>query len=156
MILFILSATVRAIASRTFKECPVRRGIIFAGMLALSGSAAAQEAEPATLIEIANGGFEQAAFTSGCGEGHDPAIEAFVRDSAGVMTHEFPGGVLERPSPLRLADDPSVRIGVVEGAPEYQWTRPFAAARLADGGFVVLFHAIGMPEEAPLRASLET
>jgi hypothetical protein len=75
---------------------------------------------------------------AGCGEGQDPAIEAVVRDSAGVMIHEFPGGILERPSSLRLADDPSVRVGVVEGAPEYQWTRPVAAARLSDGSFAVL------------------
>jgi hypothetical protein len=75
---------------------------------------------------------------AGCGERADPALEAVVRDSAGVMIHEFPAGILEGPPALRLADDPAVRIGVVEGAPEYQWTRPVAAARLSDGGFAVL------------------
>jgi hypothetical protein len=63
-----------------------------------------------------------------------------VRDSAGVVIHEFPAGVLERSPSIRLADAPSVRIGVVAGAPEYQWTRPVAAARLSGGGFAVLEH----------------
>lgn len=65
-------------------------------------------------------------------------MEPLVRDSADVMIHEFPAGVLERAASIRLAEAPSVQIGVVEGAPEYQWTRPVAAARLSDGGFAVL------------------
>ena len=75
---------------------------------------------------------------AGCGESTDPTLEPVVRDSAGAVIHEFPAGVLERPPSIRLADAPSVRIGVVGGAPEYQWTRPVAAARLSDGGFAVL------------------
>jgi len=73
-------------------------------------------------------------------EGSDPAplMEASVSDSAGIRVHEFAPGVLGHSAQLRLADDPAVRIGLVEGAPEYQWTRPAAAARLSDGGFVVL------------------
>jgi len=73
-----------------------------------------------------------------CGEGAPPALEPVVRDSAEVVIQEFPADVLERPAVLRLSDDPSVRIGVLEGPPEYQWTRPVAAARLSDGGFAVL------------------
>jgi hypothetical protein len=75
---------------------------------------------------------------AGCTESADPSFEPVVRDSAGVVIHEFPAGVLQRPPSIRLADAPSVRIGVVEGAPEYQWTRPVAAARLSEGGFAVL------------------
>ena len=75
---------------------------------------------------------------TGCVERADPTLEPVVRDSAGAVIHEFPAGVLQRPPSIRLADAPSVRIGVVAGAPEYQWTRPVAAARLADGGFAVL------------------
>lgn len=74
----------------------------------------------------------------GCADSADLFFEAAVRDSAGAVIHEFPAGVLQRPPSLRLADAPSVRIGVVEGAPEYQWTRPVAASRLSDGGFAVL------------------
>lgn len=73
----------------------------------------------------------------GCDANEEPAPEAVVRDSAGVVIQEFPETVLEGP-PLVLAGEPAVRIGVVEGAPEYQWTHPVAAARLADGGFAVL------------------
>lgn len=81
-----------------------------------------------------------AALIAGCGEGSNdgPTLEPAVRDSAGVVIHEFPPGVLQSPPSLRLADAPGVRIGVVAGAPEYQWTRPVAAARLSDGGFAVL------------------
>jgi hypothetical protein len=74
---------------------------------------------------------------AGC-DSADPRLESVVRDSAGVVIHEFPAGVLQRPPSIRLADAPSIQIGVVAGAPEYQWTRPVAAARLADGGFAVL------------------
>ncbi len=75
---------------------------------------------------------------SGCGEGTGVTLEPVVRDSAHVVIQEFPASVLERAASIRLAEAPGVRIGVVEGAAEYQWTRPVAAARLSDGGFVVL------------------
>lgn len=75
---------------------------------------------------------------SGCGESAGPTLELVIRDSADAVIHEFPASVLERPTSIRLAEAPAVRIGVVEGAPEYQWTRPVAAARLSDGGFAVL------------------
>lgn len=75
---------------------------------------------------------------AGCGEGADPTLHPVVRDSADALIHEFPAEVLERPASIRLPEAPAVRIGVIEGAPEYQWTRPVAAARLSDGGFAVL------------------
>jgi hypothetical protein len=75
---------------------------------------------------------------AGCSEGAGPTLEPTVRDSAGVVIQEFPAGALERPSAIRLAEAPDVRIGVVEGAAEYQLARPVAAARLSDGGFAVL------------------
>jgi hypothetical protein len=77
-------------------------------------------------------------FLSGCQGGAPSGETAVVRDSAGVAIHEFPAGVLQLPPALRLAEAPEVRIGVVGGAAEYQWTRPVAAARLSDGGFAVL------------------
>ncbi|TVP59879.1 MAG: hypothetical protein EA351_01165 [Gemmatimonadales bacterium] len=78
---------------------------------------------------------------AGCTEGATPALDPVVRDSAGVMIAEFPAGALEWPAPLGLAENPEVRIGVVDGASEYQWTRPVAAARLSDGSFAVLEQA---------------
>lgn len=78
---------------------------------------------------------------AGCGESAAPVVEPVVTDSAGALIHEFPARILERSPPFRLADLPSVRIGVVAGGPEYQWTRPVAAARLSDGGFAVLEQA---------------
>jgi len=75
---------------------------------------------------------------SGCAESPPPSLDPVVRDSADVVIHEFPAGVLDRPASIRLAEAPAVRIGVVDGAPEYQWARPVAAARLSDGGFAVL------------------
>jgi hypothetical protein len=79
------------------------------------------------------------ALLAGCGEGAaPPPLDPVVRDSADAIIHEFPTGALEQPAPFRLAEVPAVRIGVTEGASEYQWTRPVAAARLPDGGFAVL------------------
>jgi len=72
------------------------------------------------------------------------APEPTVADSAGVQILRFPASALEVRAPRQLAPEPSVRIGVVEGAAEYQWTRPTAALRLPDGGFAV---AEGTPAE---------
>ncbi|MFC1661498.1 hypothetical protein ACFL3S_08625 [Gemmatimonadota bacterium] len=77
-------------------------------------------------------------WAAACGGDADQSPGPVVRDSAGVVIQEFPAGVLATPASIRLAEVPQVRIGVVEGAPEYQWTRPVAAARLSDGGFAVL------------------
>lgn len=77
----------------------------------------------------------------GCGEGAVPAPDAIVRDSAGVVIQEFPASARERPASIRLAEAPDVQIGVIEGATEYQWTRPVAGARLSDGGFAVVEQA---------------
>ncbi|TVP48678.1 MAG: hypothetical protein EA350_02950 [Gemmatimonadales bacterium] len=72
------------------------------------------------------------------------APEPTVADSAGVQILRFPASALEVSAPRQLAPDPAVRIGVVEGPAEYQWTRPMAAVRLPDGGFAV---AEGTPAE---------
>jgi hypothetical protein len=79
-----------------------------------------------------------AVLLAGCDEGAAPALEPTVRDSADVVIQEFPAGALRQPPVIHLAEAPDVRIGVVEGAPEYQLARPVAAARLSDGGFAVL------------------
>jgi hypothetical protein len=65
------------------------------------------------------------------------APEPTVADSAGVQILRFPASALEVRAPRQLAPEPAVRIGVVEGLAEYQWTRPMAAVRLADGSFAV-------------------
>lgn len=79
-----------------------------------------------------------ACIAAACGEGAERSSAPTVRDSAGVEILELSAAVLERPAPRQVAAEPQVRIGVVEGAPEYQWTRPVAAVRLADGAFAVL------------------
>ncbi len=61
-----------------------------------------------------------------------------IEDSAGVVLVDH--GPLEYEQLLlwQMAIDPLVRIGVVEGAPEYQWSEIFAAGRLTDGTIVGL------------------
>lgn len=76
--------------------------------------------------------------------GATAAPEPTVADSAGVQILRFPESALDVQAPRQLAPEPAVRIGVVEGPAEYQWTRPLAAVRLADGGFAV---AEGTPAE---------
>jgi hypothetical protein len=83
----------------------------------------------------------------GCADSAGPGLEPVVRDSADILVQEFPAGVLERSAAFQLAENPSVRIGVLEGAPEYQWTRAVAAAKLSDGGFAIL-------EQAPAEVRL--
>lgn len=80
-----------------------------------------------------------ALFSQGCEApgGSPEATAPTVTDSAGVQVVRFPGAALEVQSSRQLAREPSVRIGVVEGPDEYQWTRPTAAVRLADGSFAV-------------------
>jgi hypothetical protein len=60
-------------------------------------------------------------------------VEAVVSDSAGVRIFRFPASALEIEAPRQLQPEPDVRIGVVEGPAEYQWTRPTAAVRLQAG-----------------------
>ena len=82
--------------------------------------------------------FPIAFVAGGCGDAGiaGRAPEAVVRDSAGVT-------IVENPAPSdatpvwRVADEPSLDIGVVEGAAEYQLERVHHAARLSDGRIVV-------------------
>jgi len=75
----------------------------------------------------------------GCGEGDRPLLgEPLVHDSAGVIIQEFSGAVLDEVAPFQLKAEPAVRIGAVEGAAEYQWTRPVAGVRFPDGRFAIL------------------
>ncbi len=75
--------------------------------------------------------------TSGCSTGGDAAGSAVVADSAGVSIVTSPGAALERPLERQLASEPHLRIGVVEGADELQFTAPNTAVRLSDGRLLV-------------------
>lgn len=79
--------------------------------------------------------------------GADHEVEGVTTDSAHVLIQEFPRETLEVLAPFQLAPQPSVRIGVLEGASEYQWTRPVAGTRLSDGSIAVL-------EQAPAEVRL--
>lgn len=67
-----------------------------------------------------------------------PTVEPVIEDSAGVVVATFPEAALEQPAPFRLADEPSLVIGVVDGETEYQWSSPVSAVRLEDGRVAVL------------------
>ncbi|NNF13032.1 MAG: hypothetical protein HKN72_07410 [Gemmatimonadetes bacterium] len=75
---------------------------------------------------------------TGCGGVRDGVPDVVVRDSAGVVVQEFTADLLDGVPSLQLPVEPEVRIGVVQGAPEYQWTRPVAGTRLSDGNFAVV------------------
>ena len=70
---------------------------------------------------------------SGCGHADPEARNALVRDSSGVTIVENRGPYEQ----WRLAAAPEVRIGIVEGAAEYQFHRIQFAGRLSDGRVVV-------------------
>lgn len=93
-------------------------------------------------------------FTSGCGgDGGIHLPDAVVRDSSGVRiveyTLETPVTALPHAPGLHLAPTPTLRIGVMEGNPEYQLSRPVAGARLSDGSIALLE---GTPAEIRIYA----
>ncbi|MEJ2678270.1 MAG: hypothetical protein P8174_04235, partial [Gemmatimonadota bacterium] len=74
--------------------------------------------------------------TVGCGS--DTAAAGYaVRDSAGIRVVE--NGAADAPglAEWRIAAAPTVDVGVLEGAPEYQLFRVSGAERLSDGRLVV-------------------
>jgi len=73
----------------------------------------------------------------GCvGERGAPAGQV-VRDSAGITIVENAAPVWEPGESWRLSDEPHVRIGAVEGDPEYLLLDVRSALRLADGTIVI-------------------
>lgn len=60
-----------------------------------------------------------------------------MRDSAGVEIVESPAALEESAPALAPATAPALEVGVVDGAPEYQFFRVSSAKPLDDGGFVV-------------------
>ena len=75
----------------------------------------------------------------GCGEGSaagDTTTAPVVRDSAGVIIVENPRSSEATPEWV-LAAEPTVEIGVLEGAPEDQLFRVVGALRLSDGRIAV-------------------
>lgn len=74
---------------------------------------------------------------AGCGAGDRAGGVAEVRDSAGITIVENSAARWLDGEGWRLSPEPSVDIGVVEGAPEYQLFRAWDAARMSDGRIVV-------------------
>lgn len=62
---------------------------------------------------------------------------AVVRDSAGIAIVEIHASLPDEGA-LQLGAEPLVDIGVVDGAPEYQFYRVVGAGRLSDGRIAVL------------------
>ncbi len=59
------------------------------------------------------------------------------RDSAGIRIVENSAPAWSEGEGWRLSDEPTLEIGVLDGAPEYQFYRAFDGARLSDGRIVV-------------------
>jgi len=75
-------------------------------------------------------------FSLGCDGGSAP-VAATVRDSAGITIVENSDGVWNEGEGWRVADQPQVDIGVLDGEPEYQLYNVRQALRLKDGRIVV-------------------
>lgn len=69
--------------------------------------------------------------------GEAPLEPVTIRDGAGVRIVENHVAIDELPE-WRLTAEPRVRIGTLDGAPEYQFSGIAAAARLSDGRLAVL------------------
>jgi len=72
-----------------------------------------------------------------CGAGERGGAGAVVRDSAGITIVENASPVWGVGEGWRVALEPAVEIGVVEGEDAYQLDRVADAARLADGRIVI-------------------
>ena len=73
--------------------------------------------------------------TAACGSAEARSTVA-VRDSAGVRIVEEHAPSAES-GVYQVGEEPSVQVGVAEGAPEYQLSGVRGIVRLADGGIVV-------------------
>ncbi len=72
-----------------------------------------------------------------CGAGDRGATGPVVRDSAGIAIVENAAPAWEEAEAWRVAAEPEVEIGVLEGEPAYQLDRVIDAVRLSDGRIVV-------------------
>lgn len=72
-----------------------------------------------------------------CGEGSARANAAAVRDSAGVRIVESTAPAWEDGEGWRIPADPTLNIGMAEGAPAYMFGQVADAIRLSDGRIVV-------------------
>jgi hypothetical protein len=77
------------------------------------------------------------AAASACGGAEERPHGAVIRDSAGVAIVESHSPQWSDGDGWSLSREPLVRIGSVEGAPEYQFSRIEGAVRLSDGRIVV-------------------
>ena len=73
---------------------------------------------------------------AGCG-GEAETKLAVVRDSAGITIVANSGGIWEQGQEWIVTPSPSLNIGVLEGAPEYQLFRVRNALRMNNGNIVV-------------------
>ncbi len=72
-----------------------------------------------------------------CAAGDEGGPARVVRDSAGVVIVENARAAWEDGGGWSVDLEPLVRIGVVEGEPEYQLFRAWSAVRMADGRIVI-------------------
>lgn len=74
---------------------------------------------------------------AGCGGAGEASSGFEVRDSAGITIVENTAPRWSDEAEWRLAESPSLDIGVLEGAPEYQLYQVRGAVRLDDGRIVI-------------------
>ena len=72
-----------------------------------------------------------------CADMGSVAVDSVRRDSAGVEIVENPGAVWTDATAWRLSDEPRLRIGTFDGAPELQLYQVAAGLLLDDGRVVV-------------------
>ena len=78
-----------------------------------------------------------ATLSSSCADADRTSDSATVRDSAGIQIVESASAMWEVGQEWRLSPEPTLTIGVIDGAEEYQLFRAASAVRLATGEIVV-------------------
>jgi hypothetical protein len=79
----------------------------------------------------------------GCAPQDGPSGGVVVRDSAGIAIVEQPADAFEKAPTWSVGAQPTLSIGVEDGAPEYQFANARDAVRLDDGTVVVVEAAAG-------------
>ncbi len=76
---------------------------------------------------------------SACGDGTETVpFDVVVTDSSGVQIVEYPGAAIDVEAPFALEEEPTGRIGVLDGDEARQFSQIIGAHRTSDGDFVVV------------------
>lgn len=116
---------------------PMRMRQSIAALLAAGRSAAVVQLSVVRLLVVLLSVVPLSVVLSSCGVGASDSPGSVVRDSAGIAIVENRVPAWEPGAEWRLSAEPSLRIGVTDGDPAYQFFRVWSLSQARDGGILV-------------------